>query len=273
MSDRGITEIILAFEDAPALPELIRAMNAALPALADEYEIIIVDDGSTDGTASLVGSLRPEIPRLRLIRHEKNCGVGAAFRSGVLAARFDVIGYTDGDAQYSLSDLPRMFAALSSADAVSGVRARRADPFHRTIVSRCYNFLLRLVYGLPLHDTNSGLKLYRREFLDSAMPLRSDGPFFDAEVMIKGVHAGKRVVETDVQHLRRRHGQARGANLSSISRALYELSSPEMSAYVRPGLVARAVHRVVALLATSMARNRWPRAATSSPTSISRADI
>jgi glycosyltransferase involved in cell wall biosynthesis len=249
-----VSLIVLAFEDGPALPGLVRELDRVLSASARQHEIILVDDGSSDGSAQQAEALCSEVPRLRVLRHEQNRGVGAAFRSGVSCARFAVVGYTDGDAQYSPSDLPSLLAALGTADAVSGVRVRRADPLHRRLFSLGYNLVLRLVYGLPLRDTNCGLKLFRRRFLDTALPIVSDGPFFDAEVMIKGLSAGLHVTEHVVRHLPRRFGRARGASLPSIRLALDEVSTPQMSRFVRRRLVARTLHRVLSLAGTAVRR-------------------
>ena len=273
MTRESISLIVLAYDDAPSLPELVLNFDRALRLLASCYEIIVVDDGSTDGTAEVIEKIRRELPAVMSIRHELNEGVGAAFRDGVRASRYDVIGYTDGDGQYSAEDLEVIVKSLADADAVSGRRVRRADSVYRTLVSRCYNFLLREIYGLTLRDTNSGLKLYRRPFLEAALPLVSSGPFFDAEVMIKGLEKGFRIVEVPVQHFPRRYGRARGASISSIRRALSELSSDSMSGYVRRTWWARLIHRTVSVAASSSARSRWPRAATGSSTRVRRTDI
>jgi glycosyltransferase involved in cell wall biosynthesis len=241
--------VVLAYEDAPALPALLAQASEALSAAVPRHEIVVVDDGSTDATAAVVEEASRRDPRVRLVRHAANRGVGAAFRSGVEASRGALVAYVDGDGQYVPEDLPRLVAALADADAASGVRVRRADPWTRTIVSSTYAATLCALYGLRLRDVNSGIKAYRRERLLATWPLVSDGPFYDAEVLVKLLAAGGRVVEVPVQHLPRRHGRARGATVASVRRACAGLTQREMEPHLRPGTVPRAVRVLLRTIA------------------------
>jgi len=221
MASPRLSMVVLAFRDAPALPELVADLERALGPAAPGSEVVIVDDGSGDDTLAVAETLAASRPGVRAVGHRANRGVGAAFRTGVEAATGEIVGYIDGDGQYLPDDLPKLLAIVSGgADVASGIRVRRADPWSRSVVSSVYRTVLRAVYGLRLRDVNSGLKLYRRGALESAWPLLSDGPFYDAEVLIKLDRAGAKIVETPIRHRTRRYGRAGGASLASIRGAV-----------------------------------------------------
>lgn len=244
-----VTFIVLAYDDAPALPALLAGLDRVLAAAARDHEIVVVDDGSGDDTTAVAGEAARANPRIRLVRHATNRGVGAAFRTGVEAARGGIVGYVDGDGQYDPDDIPSLLAALRDADAVSGVRVRRADAFTRTLVSRVYGAALRTAFGTPLRDVNSGLKAYRRECLAATWPLVSDGPFYDAEVLVKLAAARRRIAEVPVRHLPRRHGRARGATPGSVLRACRGICRADMAPHVRRSAGARVLVASLRLLA------------------------
>jgi glycosyltransferase involved in cell wall biosynthesis len=245
----SLSMIVLAYNDAPSLLVLVPRLRNVLASLTDRFEVLIVDDGSTDTTARVAEHLAGQFPDVRLVRHPANRGVGAAFRSGWQSSRNEWIGYIDGDNQYDAEDLVLLVHEVSrGAEMVSGYRARRADTVFRRVSSALYNGFVRTIYGTSLSDTNSGIKLYRRELLEAISPLVSDRAFFDAEILIKSVRTGRRVVEVPVTHQPRRHGRALGVNRSNIRDALNGLTSPLWGDYVRPCASARLARGVAALL-------------------------
>jgi glycosyltransferase involved in cell wall biosynthesis len=240
--------IVLAYNDAPALPALITGLSQVLAPMTREFEIIVVDDGSSDATPEVIASLSG-VDGLRLVRHPRNRGVGAAFRTGVEAARFEIVGYIDGDGQLVPGDLVPLMSELEHGDAVSGIRAQRADPALRIALSRVYNRVVRSLFGLTVRDVNAGLKLYRRRFLNAVGPIESQGSFYDTEILVKGLAAGLRVRERRIRHLPRRHGRGLGASLRSIDSVLQAITSPAMRRYRAPTLTARLIHRMLWLAA------------------------
>lgn len=243
-----VSFIVLCFNDGPALPALLADLKRVLEGAAARYEILVVDDASTDDSLEILELLRREIPQVRVLSHLHNQGVGAGFRTGARAAQFDVVGYTDGDGQYVPDDIPALLAALEAKDAVSGIRVARADGPHRRVVTAVYRKFLAFLYGLELRDVNSGLKVYRRHFLQAAEPLSADGPFFDAEVMIKGLYAGFSVAELPIQHRPRAHGVSRGVQPSSVGRAVAGALTPQMARYRRKAFTVRLGVRIARLL-------------------------
>lgn len=199
---------------------LADALRAA-SLVADRFEIIVVDDGSRDGTDEAVRRVMAESPEVRLVRHAVNRGYGEALRSGFRAARFPWVFYSDGDGQFDLQELPRLAASARNADIVSGVRLRRADPWHRKLNAFIFQCALRLFMGLRVKDVDCAFKLYRREVFDE-MTLRASGAMIDAEVLSKARRNGRRIVSVGVSHRPRIAGVSSGGNPWVILKAMGE---------------------------------------------------
>jgi glycosyltransferase involved in cell wall biosynthesis len=212
-----------AHNEAANLEPLVAEALAALPALAEQFEIVIVDDGSRDATPELADRLAAAHPDLvRAVHHPTNLGYGAALRSGFGAARYEVIAFTDGDRQFRVADLGRLTARAAGPDhpeVVAGFRIRRADPVVRTLYASLYRLANRIWFGLRVRDVDCACKLFRREALEG-IRVESDGAFFSAELLIKLQASGRRVVEVGVPHHPRTAGSPTGAKPSVIVRAM-----------------------------------------------------
>ena len=212
-----------AHNEEANLEGLVEEALAALAAIADRFEIIAVDDGSTDATPAIADRLveaHPEV--VRAVHHPVNLGYGAALRSGFRAARFDLVCFTDGDRQFRVADIGRLVARLGeadAADAVVGYRIRRADPPIRTIYARLYRLANRIWFGLRVRDVDCACKLFRRAALDGVR-VESGGAFFSAELLIKMRAAGRELVEVGVPHYPRTAGSPTGSRPSVIGRAV-----------------------------------------------------
>lgn len=213
-----------AHNEEANLAGLVEEALATLPELADTFEIIAVDDGSRDATASIAEALAERHPGVvRLVRHPVNLGYGAALRSGFAAARYELIAFTDGDRQFKVADLARLTSRMSgTTDApavVVGYRIKRADPLVRTLYARAYRLANRIFFGLRVTDVDCACKLFRREALDG-LRVESGGAFFSAELLIKLQAAGRRVAEVGVLHYPRTAGSATGAKPRVVMRAI-----------------------------------------------------
>jgi glycosyltransferase involved in cell wall biosynthesis len=216
-----------AHDEAENIEALVAEALAELPAMAERFEVICVDDGSQDGTTAIADRLAQEHPGLvRVVHHPVNLGYGAAVRSGLAAAAFPLICFTDGDRQFRIRDLATLLARLEDeaspagrADVVAGYRIRRADPFVRLAYARVYRACLRLFFGLAVHDPDCACKLFRREALQ-AVRVESGGAFLSAELLIKIGARGGRIVEQGVRHYPRTAGRASGANPRVVARAV-----------------------------------------------------
>ena len=212
-----------AHNEEANLAGLVEEALAVLPELAETFEIIAVDDGSRDATASVAGALAARHPDVvRLVRHPVNLGYGAAVRSGFAAARYDLIAFTDGDRQFKVIDIGRLIEQMSgpgAPDVVAGFRIKRADPPIRALYARVYRLAIRIFFGLRVTDVDCACKLFRREALDE-LRVASGGAFFSAELLIKLQAAGRRVTEVGVPHYPRTAGSATGAKPQVILRAV-----------------------------------------------------
>jgi glycosyltransferase involved in cell wall biosynthesis len=212
-----------AHNEEANLRGLVEEALEALPALAEAFEIVIVDDGSRDATGRIADELAAAQPAVvRAVHHPTNLGYGAALRSGFRAARHDHIAFTDGDRQFRVADLATLIERLSAGDApdvVAGYRIKRADPFVRTLYARIYRLANRIWFGLRVRDVDCACKLFRRPALEG-LSVESGGAFFSAELLIKLQAAGRRIAEVGVPHHPRTAGSPTGAKPSVVWRAV-----------------------------------------------------
>ena len=217
-----------AHNEEANLEALAEEALAALPALADRFEIVAVDDGSRDRTPAIADALAREHPDVfRVVHHPVNLGYGAALRSGFGAARYELIAFTDGDRQFKVADVARLTERLARADApdvVVGYRLKRADPPIRRWYARTYRLANRVFFGVRVRDIDCACKLFRREAL-TPIRVESGGAFFTAELLIKLRYAGRRVAEVGVAHYPRTAGSPTGARPSVVFRAIRDFWS------------------------------------------------
>jgi len=208
--------------------ELVAEALEALPALAEVFEIIVVNDGSRDATGAIADELAAANPGVvRAVHHPTNLGYGAALLSGFRAAGHELVAFTDGDRQFRVADLGRLTARLGEADradVVVGYRIKRADPLIRTIYARLYRFANRVWFGLKVRDVDCACKLFRRDAL-AGIAVESGGAFFSAELLIKLGAAGRTIAEVGVPHHPRTAGSPTGAKPSVIFRAVRDFWS------------------------------------------------
>jgi glycosyltransferase involved in cell wall biosynthesis len=211
-----------AHNEADNIEGLVTEALAVLPTLAEQFEIICVDDGSRDATPRIADHLAAAHPQVRVVHHAVNQGYGAALRSGFAASRFELVSFLDGDRQFHVEDLGRLLERLAATDApdiVVGYRLRRADPPIRLLYARAYRLALRIFYGLTVRDPDCACKLFRRAALEG-IRLESGGAFLSAELLIKLQQKGRRIAEAGVPHYPRPAGSASGANPKVVLRAV-----------------------------------------------------
>jgi glycosyltransferase involved in cell wall biosynthesis len=246
-----LTYFFPAHNEEANLGQLVEEALATLPSLADTWEIVIVDDGSRDATPAMADELSAAHPGLvRAVHHPVNRGYGAALRSGLAAARFEVVGFTDGDRQFRVADLGRLTARLQESDrpdVVVGYRIRRADPLVRTLYARAYRLANRIFFGLRVRDVDCACKIFRREALED-IRVESGGAFFSAELLIKLGASGRRIAEVGVPHYPRMAGSPTGAKPSVVWRAVKDFWGLRLRLWAAP---RRALQRGEPILGTS----------------------
>ncbi len=224
-----------AHNEAANLRGLVEEALATLPALAEEFEILIVDDGSKDATPSIADELAAAHAQVRAVHHPVNLGYGAALRSGFAAARFDHLAFTDGDRQFKVADLGRLIDRLqaNNAEAVVGYRIKRADPLVRTVYARLYRLANRIFFGLKVRDVDCACKLFTRSSLEG-VSVESGGAFFSAELLIKLAARGRHIDEVGVPHYPRIAGSPTGAKPSVVFRAVRDFWALRLRLWAAP---------------------------------------
>ena len=218
----GISVFLPSHNEEPNVERVVRGFLAELPRVADDYEVIVVNDGSTDKTGTIADRLASENSRVRVVHHEKNRGYGGAVISGIRAARQPYVVLADGDGQFDPKEVESLAAYVPEYDVVVGKRIRRADHLMRRINGKAWTMLVRIVLGIEISDIDCGFKLFKREFLDG-MELRAHGAMISTELMARVTGRGAKIKEVGVHHLPRLAGEQSGANFKVIARAFKEL--------------------------------------------------
>ncbi len=202
--------VLPAFNEEPGIVAAIEEADAVLTDIVEEHEILVVDDGSRDGTAQRVHEILADHPAVRLLSHPTNQGYGAALRTGFGAARLPLVAYTDADRQFDLHDLVSSLRALEGHDMVTCYRRDRKDSWLRCAYSRAFNRIARFLFGFRVRDCDCSLKVFRREAL-RAMNLRESGFLIDTEILASAHRLGLDMAEIGVTH------RPRTAGVSTVS--------------------------------------------------------
>jgi len=192
------------------------------PTIADEFEIILVNDGSLDRTGAIADRLAADFPQVRAVHNRPNIGYGGAVRRGFAEAKCEHVFFTDGDGQFDLGEIDRLIALLDECDVAVGYRADRADSLIRRFNAWGWRRLIRVLFGVKVRDIDCAFKLFPKHFIDS-IELRSDGAMISAELLARARYRGLRVAETPVTHYPRTAGNPTGANFKVIVKAFREL--------------------------------------------------
>jgi len=204
----SITAFFPAYNDEHTIEGIVRTSGAELRKVTDDFEILVVNDGSRDSTGDILERLRAELPFLRVIHHEKNMGYGAALISGFRGAKKDLIFYTDGDGQYDVTEMHNLLAQLGpNIDLVNGYKIKRADAWHRIVIGELYRRAMRRAFRLSIRDVDCDFRLFRRRIFDS-ITLESRSGVICVEMAKKFEQAGFRMAEVPVSHYPRLHGSS-----------------------------------------------------------------
>ena len=216
-----VSLVVPAYDESGSIEATVREAAAALTRLGgDDWEIVVVDDGSRDGTGAILERLGRELTAVRMVTHDVNRGLGTAIRTGLDAARGDILLWVPGDGQYAVDDLLRGLPRLDSAGVVIGLRSARGD-VARGIVSRCFHGLIFLFFRFDA-SRMSGLFMIRRTVFDRLRP-RSTDVFLNYEIPLLCVRHGDRVESLDVTLRPRRMGVSKVVTARTIGRILWEM--------------------------------------------------
>ena len=208
--------------EAATVETLVAKTIDVLGGISTDYEIIIVDDGSTDDTGQIADRLADEFPTVKVVHHKTNLGYGAALQSGFRAAAKELVFYTDGDAQFDIAELADLTPLMRQYDIVSCYRRNRREGLIRRFNAFCWGRLVGMVFGIKLRDVDCAFKLYKRRIFDD-IEMKSTGALIDAEILARAQQKGYTITQTPVSHYPRQAGRSSGANIAVIARAFREL--------------------------------------------------
>jgi len=219
----SVSAFFPCYNDALSIGKMVRDVRESLVEAVSDFEIIVVNDGSSDNSLQVLQELQKEVSELRIVNHEVNRGYGGALLSGFAVSTKQWVFYTDGDAQYDAREITRCIAAVTeSSDVIQGFKIGRGDPLHRRIIGRAYHHGVRFLFRLPVRDTDCDFRLIRNALLGKVRLQSTTGV-----ICVEMMHALNRVqanfVEVGVSHYHRPHGKSQFFRIPAISRSALQL--------------------------------------------------
>lgn len=218
----SISVFFPCYNEQENVGETTKKALIALENLNTDFELIIVDDGSSDDTGRIADEIAGRDERVKVVHHSRNLGYGAALQSGFKAATKELVFYTDGDGQFDISEMPPLLDLMEQHDIVSCYRLNRQDSIVRKINGWCWTKLVCLLFGLKIRDIDCAFKLYKRSIFDN-IELSSTGALIDTEILARAKRKGYSIFQKGVHHYPRKAGEQSGADLRVILRAFREL--------------------------------------------------
>jgi len=218
----SISLVFPAYNEEGNIGKAVREAIEILPTLTDDWEVIVVNDGSRDKTEEILKEYARIDSRVLSIHHPSNRGYGAALKSGITSARKDLIFFCDSDLQFDLRELVKLLPWINEYDIVAGYREKRQDSFHRRFNAFGWNMLVRLLLGLKVKDIDCAFKIFKRGVF-SKVKIDAVGAMVNTDILSQAIKYGFKLKEVPVSHFPRLQGKQTGANLKVIFRAFKEL--------------------------------------------------
>ena len=222
MGVRSLSIVLPAFNEAENICESIRRAVSVCERLSLDFEVVVVDDGSDDATATRAKQAALENPRVRILTHRRNRGYGAALKSGIHASRKEYIFFTDADLQFDLEELEGLLESAGNYDIIAGYRAVRSDPVGRRFNAWAWGQLMGLLFELNIRDVDCAFKVFHRSVFER-VPIHSVGAFVNTEIFVRARAQGFSLKQVPVSHYPRHAGKQTGADLKVIMKAFREL--------------------------------------------------
>lgn len=215
---KSITAFFPCYNDGGTIASMVVLMDQTLKDITDDYEILVIDDGSSDHSREILQELQCRYDRLRIILHENNQGYGGVLKTGFASATKEWIFYTDGDFQYDVTELQRLLgAAHDGIDVVNGYKVSRSDPLHRRVIGRVYHWTVKVMFRLTIRDVDCDFRLIRKKvFRDITLEYNSG--VICVELIKKLQDAGYQFAEVPVSHYFRAYGKSQFFNFKRVLR-------------------------------------------------------
>ncbi len=219
----SISAFFPCYNDEKTIGKLVSEVSRVLKGVAYNYEVIVIDDGSSDQSRKILKELKNKNKHLKLIFHRKNRGYGGALRSGFKAAKNDFIFYTDGDGQYDVKELPLLVNLMTrDVNFVNGIKMERRDYIYRIILGNMYNFIVRWAFLLPIFDTDCDFRLVRRSLLKK-LTLKSTSGTICVELVKRAQRSGAKFRQVSIHHYERGFGQSQFFRPARLLKTFSEL--------------------------------------------------
>jgi glycosyltransferase involved in cell wall biosynthesis len=218
----NISVFFPVFRDERTVRTVTEKALAVLRDLADQYEIVIIDDGSPDRAGEIADELALEYPEVTVVHHERNLGYGAAIRTGLASCKYEWICFTDGDDEYDINDLRKLIALKDFYDLIITFRYVKIYSGDRQFISWAYNLTLRALFRTNYRDISTGLRLIRKSLADQ-LQCESNSPFIGAEITIKSMLKGYRIGEVGIQTFPREFGKGASTSPKNIAATIADM--------------------------------------------------
>ena len=219
----GLSIFFPAYNDSGTIASLVITALRTARKLTPDHEVIVVNDGSADGTAEILEELASIYPQVRIVTHEKNRGYGGALRTGFASATRELIFYTDGDAQYDPAEMEALWRRFDqNVDLVNGYKISRSDPMHRILIGRVYHHLVKTLFRLTVRDVDCDFRMMRRSIFDT-VHLEKNSGVICLEMMKKITDGGFRIAEVPVHHYHRAYGKSQFFNFGRLYRTAIDV--------------------------------------------------
>lgn len=212
----SISVFFPCYNDGKSIIGLVEDTDKILKSITSDYEIIVIDDGSSDSSREVLRKAAKRFKRLKTIFHEVNKGYGGALQSGFRESSKELIFYTDGDGQYDVKELPILLSLMTpDVDFINGIKMERGDTAERVFAGNLHRFVTRWIFWLPIYDTDCDFRLIRKKIIDK-IKLTSNSGSICPELVKKAQFAGAKFREVSIHHYERKHGRSQFFRLSKI---------------------------------------------------------
>ena len=212
-----------AYNEEGNIKSTVLKAKKTLEAVASSWEIIIVDDGSSDGTDKVADTLCRQDKRIKVIHHKPNRGYGGALKSGFLKAKYEWVAFTDSDGQFDFGEIKKFIAEKDSADLILGYRLNRADSLARKVFTFGWSAFARILLGLKVKDYSCGFKMIKKSAYNKLLPLVGEEKVTQIEMIVKASRLGLKIREVGVNHYPRTSGKQTGASLKVVAKSIADI--------------------------------------------------
>lgn len=212
-----------AYNEEKNIKDVVLSAKKVLKGVAETWEILVINDGSEDGTGEVVKELERKDKRIRLVSHKVNKGYGAALKTGFKNAKYEWVVFTDSDGQFDFSEIGKFISKKDEADLVLGYRLKRADSLVRKIYTWGWNLFPRIILGMRVKDYSCGFKMVRKKVFKAVQPLVGEEKVTQIEMLVKAKRKGFKFEEVGVSHYPRKKGKSTGANIKVVFKSIVDL--------------------------------------------------